>query len=158
MRRLFPKVSIGLLATIACGGSSTPPTPTQWATDTAGYIEPGEVQALNVKLRAYQQRTDHHMLVWITNRRLGPEKLEDFTFRAFNSWGIGRDGHDDGIVVFVFPADRKIRIEVGYGLERLVPDAEATRILVEARPLFKTEPGKGLHKIVDDLIRLTEGR
>ena len=57
--------------------------------------------------------------------------LEDFTVRAFAAWHVGRKSLDDGLVLFVFSEDRKVRIEVGYGLESQVPDAVASRIIRE---------------------------
>jgi uncharacterized protein len=59
----------------------------------------------------------------------GTTPTEDWTVRAFARWKVGRKGLDDGLVVFVFPTDRKVRIEVGYGLEQTVPDATAARII-----------------------------
>jgi hypothetical protein len=55
--------------------------------------------------------------------------LEDYTINAFTAWKVGRKGLDDGLVLFVFPQDRKLRIEVGYGLESSVTDAAASEII-----------------------------
>ena len=55
--------------------------------------------------------------------------MEGFAVRTAQAWGVGRKGHDDGVILFIFAADRKMRIEVGYGLEAVIPDAIAKRIL-----------------------------
>jgi uncharacterized membrane protein YgcG len=55
--------------------------------------------------------------------------MEGFTVRTAQAWGVGRKEHDDGVVLFVFAAERKMRIEVGYGLEGVIPDVIAKRIL-----------------------------
>src|SRR5258708_30906492 len=61
----------------------------------------------------------------------GDIPLEDVTVRAFELWKVGRKGIDDGVVLFFFAKDHKVRIEVGYGLEDKVPDAAASGIIGE---------------------------
>ena len=70
------------------------------------------------------------MLVYIAPTT-GDTPTEDWTVRAFAAWKVGRKGLDDGLVLFIFAQDRKVRIEVGYGLEGVVPDAIASRIINE---------------------------
>jgi uncharacterized protein len=107
-----------------------PPAPTRWVTDTAGFMSPAARQSLDATLERYQRETGHQLLVWI-GRTTGATPVEDWTVRAFQAWRVGRKGIDDGLVVFVFADDRKIRIEVGYGLEGVIPDAVASRIIRE---------------------------
>lgn len=125
----------GIIAS-ALSCAHLPPAPTEWVTDPGGYMTPGKAALLNGILRGFQERTKHHVLVWISDLALPPdEPIETFCSLAFNSWGIGRRGYNDGVVLFVFPAppeDRlRMRIQVGYGLEAALPDAEAVRILRE---------------------------
>ena len=68
------------------------------------------------------------MIVWI-DRTTGGVPVDDWANKAFAAWGVGRKGHDDGVAMFIFSDDRKMRIEVGYGLEGNVPDARAGRII-----------------------------
>jgi uncharacterized protein len=105
-----------------------PASPTQWVTDTAGFLTAPTVGQLNARLRAYQHATGHQVLVYIAPTT-GTTPLEDWTVRAFHAWKIGRKGLDDGLALFIFPSDRKLRIEVGYGLESTIPDAVAARII-----------------------------
>jgi uncharacterized protein len=70
------------------------------------------------------------LLVWIGDTT-GDTPLEEFAARAFEQWRVGRKGLDDGIVLFLLVKDRRVRIEVGYGLEDKVPDAVASRIIRE---------------------------
>ena len=109
---------------------SIPPAPAQWATDTSGFLQPQTVAVLDARLRAYQSNTGHQVLVYVTPTT-GTTPTEDWTVRAFQRWKVGRKGLDDGLILFVFPTDRKVRIEVGYGLEQTVPDAIAARIIRE---------------------------
>jgi uncharacterized protein len=75
-----------------------------------------------------------------------PERgaLEDFTIRAAQAWRVGQKAKDNGAILFIFVADRKMRIEVGYGLEGAIPDAIAKRILDdEIRPRFRNGDMEG---------------
>jgi uncharacterized protein len=66
------------------------------------------------------------------------ESLEDFSIRLAERWRVGRKELDDGAIVLVFLQDRKVRIEVGYGLEGAIPDIEASRIIRESiAPRFR---------------------
>ena len=60
-----------------------------------------------------------------------PEAIEEYSLRVAEEWGIGRSGVDDGVVLVVALDDRRMRFEVGYGLEGAVPDALARRIIAE---------------------------
>jgi uncharacterized protein len=109
-------------------GTGIPPPPTQFVTDSANFISPSTRLTLEQRLESYERQTGHQLLVWI-GRTTGDTPLEDWANEAFKSWRIGRRGIDDGLAVFVLADDRKIRIEVGYGLEGVVPDAKASRII-----------------------------
>jgi uncharacterized protein len=109
-------------------GTPIPAAPTQFVTDRAGFLSPGFAAELTRTLEDYQRGTGHQLIVWI-DRTLGGEPLEDWTAKAFKAWGVGRKEHNDGVALFIFSDDRKLRIEVGYGLEGNVPDARAGRII-----------------------------
>lgn len=129
MRRFF-----GLLfAILACWGAwaQTPPPPQHWVTDGPALLSSSVRERLDLRLAAYEKATGHQVLVWIGESTEGIP-LEDWTVRTFESWGVGRKGRDDGVVLFLFARDRKVRIEVGYGLEGQLPDATASRIIQEA--------------------------
>ncbi|MEA2719732.1 MAG: uncharacterized protein QOJ39_1596 [Candidatus Eremiobacteraeota bacterium] len=119
---------IGLGTAVNGAEVSIPPSPARWATDTSGFLKPQTVAALDARLRAYQSSTGHQVLVYVSPTT-GATPTEDWTVRAFRRWKVGRKGMDDGLILFVFPTDRKVRIEVGYGLEQTVPDAIAARII-----------------------------
>lgn len=105
-----------------------PPAPTRWVTDTATFMSPEAVRALDSQLEGYERSTGHQLIVWI-GTTTGDAPIEDWAARAFQSWKVGRKGLDDGIALFIMSADRRLRIEVGYGLEGQVPDALASRII-----------------------------
>ena len=131
--RLFGALLVALAVFGAVTASSAasrpaPPTPTRWVTDLSGFLSPQTKDTLDGELQAYEKRTGHQVLVYI-GTTTGDDALEDYTINAFTAWKVGRKGLDDGLVLFVFPQDRKLRIEVGYGLESVVTDADASRII-----------------------------
>ena len=107
-----------------------PEAPTQWVTDTANFLSPEAVQTLNARLRQFEERTGHQVIVYIAPTT-GGVPIEDWAVRAFQKWKVGRKGLDDGLALFIMPQDRKLRIEVGYGLEPVIPDAIASRVINE---------------------------
>jgi uncharacterized protein len=107
-----------------------PAPPSRWATDTAGFLSAAGLARLDARLQGFERATGHQVLVWIGDTT-GPTPVEDWAVKTFAAWKVGRKGLDDGLVVFVLAKDRKIRIEVGYGLEEKVPDAVASRIIRE---------------------------
>ena len=107
-----------------------PPSPQGWVTDTVGYMSPGARQSLAAQLEAYERKTGHQVLVWIGGTT-GDVPIEDFAVKAFEKWKVGGAAKDDGLVFFLFTEDRKMRIEVGYGLEDKVTDLLASRIIRE---------------------------
>lgn len=124
---------LGLLAfaTVArAAGAPIPPAPDRWVTDNAGFLSPERRAELDRRLQAYEQRTGHQVIVWIGNTLSGAP-LDDWAVHTFEAWKVGRKKYDDGVVMFVLAADRKIDIEVGYGLEGQVPDAIANRVIQE---------------------------
>ncbi|HEY0382045.1 MAG TPA: TPM domain-containing protein [Candidatus Elarobacter sp.] len=134
-----------------------PPSPTHWATDTTGFLTPETVDALDARLRAYESSSKHQVLVYVAPTT-GATPTEDWTVRAFARWKVGRKGLDDGVVLFVFPADRKVRIEVGYGLEQAVPDATAARIIRDITPKLKAgQPDAAVTAGVDEILRAVGG-
>jgi uncharacterized protein len=119
-----------LVLAAAVAVAPLPPSPTRWVEDTAGFVSPATRAALDARLEGYQQATGHQVVVWI-GTSIGGADLADWAVRTFASWKVGRKGFDDGIVMFILADDRKIDIEVGYGLEDKVPDAIASRIIRE---------------------------
>jgi uncharacterized protein len=81
-------------------------------------------------LDEYARGTGHQLIVYI-GTTTGDAPIEDWAVRAFEKWKVGRKGIDDGLALFIMSADRKLRFEVGYGLEGDVPDVTASRIINE---------------------------
>lgn len=150
-----------LLWTSTLFGAETPipEAPTQWVTDTANFLSPQTVSSLNARLAEYQRTTGHQLIVYIAPTT-GDAPIDDWAVRAFAKWKVGRKGLDDGLALFMMPQDRKLRIEVGYGLEPVVPDAIASRIINEVM-VPRIQAGQRDEAVtagVDSLIRVIGGQ
>ena len=86
-------------------------------TDAAHILSGEQATRLSAKLEQFESAT-RHQLVIATVPSLGGRDVADFTRDLSNSWGIGRKGYNDGVVLLVAPNERKVRIAVGYGLEK----------------------------------------
>ena len=118
----------------------------------------GDAARLNEKLARFDQETSNQVLVVIYPDLTSPS-LEDFTIRAAQAWKAGRGKLDNGVVLFVFKNDRKMRMEVGYGLEGALPDATAKRIIEDqiASAFRAGNPTRGLEAGIDADHRGHEG-
>jgi uncharacterized protein len=134
-RKLFPGILAGALLILALGtgvraevGTPIPPAPERWLTDTANFLSPGTAAELDARLEEYEHSSGHQVVVYIGSTT-AEVPIEDWAVKAFEAWKVGRKGLDDGLVLFIMAADKRARIEVGYGLEAQVPDALAGRVI-----------------------------
>jgi uncharacterized protein len=136
-----------------------PPSPTEWVTDTANFLSPEAVRSLNARLAAYEQATGHQLIVYIAPTT-GDAPIEDWAVRAFAKWKVGRKGLDDGLALFIMSQDHKMRIEVGYGLEAVVPDAIASRVINEvmAPRIQAGHPDDAVTAAIDSLTGIIGGQ
>jgi len=109
-----------------------PPPPARWVDDVAGVLSPQAAASIDHKLEAFEQEQGSQVVVAIFPRLPDGEALEDYTQRVAEAWKVGRGPQDDGVVLFVFVADRALRLEVGYGLEGTLTDLESKQILDRA--------------------------
>jgi len=107
-----------------------PDPPAGWVTDRAGFLSAATAGDLDRKLADYARSSGHQVLVYI-DHTTGGVPIEDWAVKAFERWQVGRKGIDDGLVLFVMADDRALRIEVGYGLEPVMTDTRASRIIRE---------------------------
>src|ERR1700733_5071780 len=159
LRGLLALLILTVLGTAANAAEvAIPPSPAHWATDTAGFLKPQTVADLDARLRAYQAETGHQILVYVAPTT-GTTPTEDWTVRAFARWKVGRKGLDDALILFVFPTDRKVRIEVGYGFEQTVPDATAARIIRDTiTPKIRAgQPDEAVTAGVDEILAAVGG-
>ncbi|MBI5247030.1 MAG: TPM domain-containing protein [Elusimicrobia bacterium] len=111
--------------------------------DQAGLLSPSSQQSLEAKLKDFETRTGHQVAV-LTLPSLEGEVLESFSLKVSRTWGLGRKGVNDGVLFLISKSDRKLRIEVGHGLEGSIPDALAGRIIQDVVvPKFRTGDFEG---------------
>jgi uncharacterized protein len=117
-----------------------PPKPERYVTDLTGVLDAGSAKALNERLAAFERETSNQVVVYVAGTMPYGNTIEDVASRAFTAWQIGQRGKDNGVLFLVFIEDRQMRIEVGYGLEGILTDALAQRIIDDvATPFFKRE-------------------
>jgi uncharacterized protein len=106
-------------------------------TDNAQILSEETHKLLSDSLKMHEMRTTNQVVV-LTIPTLDGESIEDYANRVFNEWKLGQKGKDNGILIVVVPNDRRMRIEVGYGLEGVLPDLLASRIIQNIMtPKFK---------------------
>jgi uncharacterized protein len=144
---------------------SVPTSPELNVTDNIGFLTQPTYRKLGRALLKFKTRTKHQVWVYITDRELEPgQSIEDFGRDAFNAWGIGRKKADDGVVLFVFwygsPDTFRMRIQVGYGLTKALPDAECVRILREviAPPIKAGNHDEGITAGVKAILAAIEAK
>lgn len=119
---------LALAATLVAAELRIPPPPDRRLNDYAGALSAGDRQRIEEQL-ANAERTSSNQVVVAIFRSLDDESLEDFSIRLAQAWRVGQKGLDNGVIFLVFIADRKMRIEVGYGLEPTLTDAISSSIL-----------------------------
>jgi uncharacterized protein len=115
-----------------------PPQPAKYFNDYAGVVSPAASAELDERLRQFERETSNQIVAAIFPNMETESSIEDFTQRIFESWKVGQEKLDNGAILFVFIADRKMRIHTGYGLEGALPDITCRRIIEqELKPAFR---------------------
>lgn len=150
-----------LLALLLCGTAQAEvaiPPLKQRVTDLTATFDAAQIQALEARLAAFETGKGAQIAVLMLPSTQ-PEAIEQFAIRVVEAWKLGRKGVDDGVLLLVAKDDRKLRIEVGYGLEGALNDATAKRIVAEIiSPYFKRgEFYAGVDAGVAAIIKVVEG-
>ena len=126
--------------------------------DQTGTLSSGDVASLQQTLKDFEARKGSQIAVLIVPTT-APETIEQYSLRAAEAWKIGRKKIDDGALVVVAKDDRKLRIEVGYGLEGALTDVTSKRIIDEIiTPRFRSgDFTGGISSGVDRIIRVIDG-
>jgi len=126
--------------------------------DLAHVLPPNTVESLTARLKAHEETTSNQVTVLVLPS-LEEEPLESFSHRVATTWKLGQKGTDNGVLLLVAMKERKIRIEVGYGLEGTLTDARSAQIIrSEIVPRFRAGdvPG-GVAAGVDAILKTIEG-
>ncbi len=134
------------------------PKLTQRVTDLTSTLDAAQRQALDARLAAFESGKGSQIAILILPTTQ-PETIDQFGIRVAEAWKLGRKGVDDGVLLLIAKDDRKLRIEVGYGLEGALNDATSKRIVSEIiTPYFKRgEFYPGIDAGVSAIIKVVEG-
>ncbi|MEA1830848.1 YgcG family protein [Methylobacterium durans] len=126
--------------------------------DAAGILKPEERARLEAKLKAYEDKTSDQVVV-ATVPSLQGTTIEDFANRLFRAWELGQKKANNGTLLVVAPTERKVRIEVGYGLEGALTDALSKVIITTAiTPRFKAgDYAGGIEAGIDAVLSILSG-
>lgn len=127
--------------------------------DEAGILSPAARERIEAALTTHEENTTNQVAV-LTIPSLGSDSVEEFAVRVFSTWKLGRKGKDNGVLLVVVPQERRMRIEVGYGLEGTLTDGAAGTILRTAlAPRFKAgDYDGGIEAGVGAILAVLEGR
>jgi uncharacterized protein len=135
-----------------------PKHPEGYVSDYAGMLSPSAKTQLEERLRQFESETSNQVVV-VTFSSLEGEVLEDFSIRLAEAWKIGQKEKDNGVILLIFKEERKIRIEVGYGLEGALPDATA-KLIIENEIVPRFREGKfdeGIEKAIEAIFVAIRG-
>ena len=147
-----------LLVTLLARADVAVPQLTAQVIDLTGTLSGGAVNRLEAKLAAFEARKGSQIAVLIVPTTQ-PEEIEQYGIRVADQWKLGRKGVDDGVILLVAKNDRRVRIEVGQGLEGAIPDAIANRIVTDTiTPHFKLgDYDGGIEAGIDQVISVVDG-
>ncbi len=136
-----------------------PPAPAAYFNDYAHVVSTGTASQLNQTLENFERQSSDQILVAIFPKMQSDSSIEDYTVRVARSWQAGQKAKNNGAVLFVFIQDHKMFLQVGYGLEGVLPDALCKRIIDEQiTPRFKAgDFDGGLTAGVQSVIAATKG-
>jgi uncharacterized protein len=158
-RWLAALVAVAGLAFVPTAGADVAiPALKTRVTDLTNTLTPEQKAELEQKIGAFEVRKGSQVAVLMLPSTK-PEEIEQFSIRLAEAWKIGRKGTDDGVILVVAKDDRRLRIEVGYGLEGVIPDAIAKRVISDdITPKFKAgDFYGGISAGVDRIIKLIDG-
>lgn len=158
LKRVFAALflAVGFIAT---GAEVIPPAPAAYFNDYASVVSPNIARQLNQALEDFERETSSQIVVAVYPKMQSDSSIEDYTIRVAQSWGVGQKDKKNGAALFVFIGDRKMYLQVGYGLEGVLPDALCKRIIEdEIKPGFKAgDYNSGLAAGVSAILSAAKG-
>ena len=158
-RGLFSGLALLAILTVLSPASALDVPPLRGRVNDLARLLPSDRQAtLEKRLEDFEKETGHQVAV-LTIPSLEGEDIEGFGIKVAESWKIGKKGFDNGAILLIAKNDRKLRIEVGYGLEGILPDATASRIIREVIvPHFRANDyAGGIEAGVEAILKVTRG-
>lgn len=158
MRARAASICLGMMLAAAAVPALEVPYLTGRVNDYAGMLDPEEESRIAARLEALEQGNGAQVVV-LTIPSLEGEVLEDYSLRVAETWGLGDEEVDNGLLFLIARDDRKLRLEVGYGLEGVIPDVLAGRILRNVvQPEFRAGRfAAGIETAVETIATAVEG-
>lgn len=153
-----PTIALAAICLATCAFALTFPALSGRVVDEANLLDGPTRQALTRKLEDLESRTTTQLVV-VTLDSLQGATIEDYGYQLGRVWKIGQQGANNGVLLIVAPKERKVRIEVGYGLEGTLTDA-VSRLIIENAILPRFRAGDfagGITRGVDDLVQVLSG-
>jgi len=136
---LLAALAFALLATSSHAAEVIPPKPDRYFNDYAGIVSNEAAYRFNEQLAQFERETSDQVVVAVFPKMQSDSDIADYTQRVAQAWGVGQKERRNGVVLFVFIQDRKMFIQVGYGLEGALPDITVFDITdSHIKPLFRT--------------------
>jgi uncharacterized protein len=136
-----PVIALALAALFAISASAAeviPPKPDRYFNDYAGVVSKSAADRFNEQLAQFERETSNQVVVAVFPKMQSDSDVADYTQRVAQAWGVGQKDRRNGVVLFVFTADRQMFIQVGYGLEGALPDITAFDITeYHIKPYFR---------------------
>jgi len=157
-RAILSAIAWIFLINVSAAQTLTFPELTGRVVDEAGLLDAADRASLTESLAGLETKTTDQLVV-VTLKSLQGTSIEDYGYQLGRRWQIGQKDKNNGVLLIVASAERKVRIEVGYGLEGTLTDA-LTKVIIENSilPLFKTGdfPG-GIKRGVNDIVQVLGG-
>jgi len=163
MRRAVRLAGVAFAALLLCAATAaadiTVPYLSGRVVDDANILSQDARDRITAMAKAHESATTNQVVV-LTVPTIGSVSVEEYAVKVFEAWKLGQKGKDNGVLVVVVPQDRKMRIEVGYGLEGTLPDGAAGEIIrTWMTPAFKAgNYNKGIEDGVAAIVARLEGR
>ena len=135
---------VGLIAPSGHAAEVIPPKPAGYFNDYASVVSKEAALRFNEQLAQFERETSDQVVVVVFPKMQSDSSIEDYTQRVAQAWGVGQKEQRNGVVLFVFKDDRKMFIQVGYGLEGALPDVTAFDITeYHIKPQFRNNNYEG---------------
>jgi uncharacterized protein len=142
--RLIAVALLALLVQSIHAAEVIPPKPAAYFNDYAGVVSQEAAHRLNEQLAQFERETSDQVVVAVFPKMQSDSDVADYTQRVAQAWGVGQKDRRNGVVLFVFTGDRKMFIQVGYGLEGALPDITAFDITeYHIKPYFRVGDYEG---------------
>jgi uncharacterized protein len=159
-KHLLLLIIISYTVSLCFAQRELPEKPGSWVNDYAGVLSPAQVSELDGMLSSLEKRSSNQILIAIFKKMPENTYIEDYAVKLYGKWRPGLAREDNGLLILLFIDDGQVRIEVGYGLEEVITDAQSGSVIRnQMTPYFRTgDYYAGLKAALDVLIPAAEGK